>query len=80
MKILNYSIHPVNYSKRTPVTLKKIADILLATILVVDPVIIAIPDFAGKEWMIWGWNLFVVLFKLISKMVTDDEVYKGLAN
>jgi len=77
MKISNYSLAPENYNKRTPVTLKKIADILLATILVVDPIMITIPDFPGKEWVCWGWNMFVCLFKLISKMVTDADVYEG---
>jgi len=80
MRILNYSIHPANYNCRTPVTLKKVADILLATILVVDPVMLTIPDFEGKEWVCWGWNLFVILFKFISKMVTDADTYKGVAN
>ncbi len=80
MKIANYSIHPDNYNKRTPATLKKIADILLASILVLDPVMIAIPDFQGKEWVVWSWNLFVVVFKFISKAVADDEVYKGMVN
>jgi hypothetical protein len=74
MKIADYSIAPGNYHKRTPVTLKKIADILLATILVVDPLMISIPDFAGKEWVVWGWNAFAVLFKFITKMVTDESV------
>jgi len=72
MKLANYSIKPANYNKRRPEALRKIADILLATILVVDPVIIAIPDFEGKEWVCWGWTLFVVLFKFISKMITDE--------
>jgi hypothetical protein len=73
MKIANYSIAPENYHKKTPVTLKKIADILLATILVVDPILLTIPDFNGKEWVMFGWNMFVALFKLISKLVADAE-------
>jgi len=76
MRIANYSIHPENYSKRTPVTLKKIADIILATILVIDPIMMEVPDFAGKEWVTWGWSAFAVLFKFITKMVTDADVYK----
>lgn len=77
MKIANYSIHPKNYNQRTPVTLKKIADILLATILVIDPIMLTIPDFNGKEWLLFGWNMAVALFKLISKLVADDNIYKG---
>jgi hypothetical protein len=73
MKIGAYSIHPENYHKRTPVTLKKVADILLATILVVDPLMLSIPDFQGKEWVTWGWNALCVIFKLISKFITDDR-------
>jgi hypothetical protein len=70
MKIASYDIHPANYTKKTPVTLKAIADILLSTILVVDPLILSIPDFPNKEWVLWSWNAFVVIFKLITKMVT----------
>lgn len=73
MKIANYSLAPENYHKKTPVILKKIADILLATILVVDPLMISIPDFAGKEWVVWGWNAFTVIFKFITKMITDES-------
>jgi hypothetical protein len=77
MKILNYSIHPNNYNKRTPITLKKVADILLASILVIDPVMLTIPDFAGKQWVLFGWNMAVALFKLVSKLVTDNDVYQN---
>jgi hypothetical protein len=69
-----YTLSTENYSKKTPVNLKKIADILLSSILIIDPVMISIPDFAGKEWLIWGWNMAVVLFKLISKFVADENV------
>jgi len=74
MQILNskYSIKPENYNKRTPAILKKIADMLLASVLVVNPVIIAIPEFEGREWFIWGWNMLVVLFKLVTKTITEE--------
>jgi hypothetical protein len=74
MKIVGskYSIKPENYHKRTPLILKKIADILLATILVVDPLMLSIPDFPNKEWVIWGWTAFVVLFKFVSKTITEE--------
>ncbi len=67
-----YTLKAENYHKKTPVTLKKIADILLATILVIDPVIIGIPDFEYKEWLIWGWNAFVVIFKYVTKMIAEE--------
>jgi hypothetical protein len=72
MKIIKgYTLHPENYSKRTPVLLKKIADILLASIIVVDPVLQTIPDFEWRSWLIWGWNMFVVLFKFTTKFIAD---------
>lgn len=77
MRIANYSVHPKNYNQRRPEKLRRIADILLATILVVDPVMITIPDFPGKEWFCWSWNLFVVIFKFVSKTITDADVYHG---
>jgi hypothetical protein len=74
MKIANYSIHPDNYNKRTPVTLKKVADTLLVSILAIDPLLqTQLPDFKGKEWVIFGWNFFVVIFKLVSKFITDEQ-------
>jgi len=66
----NYDIHPANYDKPTPRLLKRIADFLLATILVVNPLIFSIPDFQGKEWIIWSWNVFIILFKFATKTVT----------
>jgi hypothetical protein len=71
MKIANYDIHPANYSKKTPVTLKAIADIILLTIVVVDPLINSMPDFQGQEWVKWIWTTFAVLFKFVTKMVTE---------
>ncbi len=76
MRIANYTFKASNYNKKTPVNLKKIADIVLATILVIDPIMMGVPDFAGKEWVTWGWSAFAVLFKFITKMVTDADVYK----
>ena len=74
MKIASYDIHPANYTKKRPETLKKIADLLLLVTLVVtliDPLINSIPDFEGKNWLIWGWTAFSVIFKFVSKMVTE---------
>ena len=71
--IKGYDIHPSNYNKRTPVLLKKIADFLLATILLVDPLMMTVPDFQGKEWVLWIWNAFVVLFKFFTKTITEKN-------
>ncbi len=69
--IKGYDVDLVNYDKPTPKLLKKIADFLLATILVINPIMLTIPDFEGKGWVMFGWNMFVALFKLISKTVTE---------
>jgi hypothetical protein len=69
--IKGYDVRVSNYDKKTPVFLKKVADFLLATILVVDPLMISLPEFQGKEWLLWGWNAFVVLFKFATKTVTE---------
>jgi hypothetical protein len=72
MKLSNgYSISVENYHKPTPKWLKIVADILLGSILVLDPLIMSIPDFEQKEWILFGWNVFVALFKLVSKTITD---------
>lgn len=75
MEILNsgYSINPSNYHKRTPLWLKIIADCLLGSILILDPIFIAIPDFPNREWFLFGWNTFVALFKLVSKTIADAK-------
>lgn len=72
--IKGYDIATTNYDKPTPKLLKRIADFLLATILVINPLMISIPDFEGKEWILWGWNAFVVLFKFFTKTVTEKIV------
>jgi hypothetical protein len=69
--VKGYDIHPDNYNKKTPVWLKKIADGLLASILVIDPLLMTMPDNEHKEWIMFSWNIFVALFKLISKTVTE---------
>ena len=71
--IKGYSIHPKNYNKRTPIVLKAIADTLLLSIIAVDPLIQQIPDFDKKEWVIWGWNVVVVIFKFITKTITEIQ-------
>jgi hypothetical protein len=75
MKIANYSIKASNYNQRRPEKLKRIADILLASVLAVNPILLTIPDFNGKEWLLFGWNMFVTIFKLITKLISESDVY-----
>ena len=77
MRVANYSIKTSNYNKRRPVTLKKVADFLLASILVINPVMLTMPDFNGKAWVLFGWNMLAALFKLFTKMISDDNIYEG---
>ncbi len=72
--IKGYDVHISNYSKKTPILLKKIADFLLASILVIDPILITMPDNEHKEWILFCWNMFVALFKLLSKTITEKQV------
>lgn len=69
----NVSFNLTNYSKPTPAKLKAIADFLLASILLVDPLLQSIPNFEYKEWTLWGWNTFVVLFKFATKFTTEKR-------
>jgi len=74
MKLANgYSASLANYHKPTPFWLKILADCLIGSIVVLDPIFLAIPDFAGKEWFLFGWNVFCALFKLVSKTITDAK-------
>lgn len=73
-----YDFHPKNYSKPTPFWLKVVADCLIGSILVLDPIFLAIPDFPNKEWFLFGWNAFCALFKLISKTVADAKAQQAV--
>jgi hypothetical protein len=68
----NYSIEVKNYSRKTPVTLKLIADILLMLIPVAETAKISCPEFPGKEWVFWGLITFFSLFKIVSKFVAEN--------
>ena len=56
-----------NYDKPTPKRLKAVADTLLALMLVLDPLVLSMPDFPHKQWALLGWNSLVVLFKFFTK-------------
>jgi uncharacterized membrane protein len=70
----NYSIKVNNYSKRTPETLKLVADLLLVLIPFVETISLTCPDFTGKKWVFWGIITVFSLFKIVSKFVSDHTV------
>jgi hypothetical protein len=78
MQILksNYGIKLSNYNKPTPLLLKYISDFLLVLIPVIDGLMMQIPDFHGKEWVVFGWNAFAVIFKMATKFIADYRVEK----
>ncbi len=69
---MKISVKLENYFKQTPAKLKAAADTLLGTILVIDPLMISMPEFPHKEWVVWSWNAFVVLFKFFTKFTTTE--------
>jgi hypothetical protein len=68
-----YSLGIKNYNKKTPSTLKLVADIMLVLIPVVETVSVSCPDFLGKQWVFWGIITAFSVFKVISKFVTDQS-------
>ena len=65
---MNYSIKPENYNKPTPVWIKFVADLLLfISMLLSFP---ELPDFPGKDWVVFGG----VAAKLLSKFITEHTV------
>ncbi len=66
MQILqsNYTLHPENYRKITPKTLKLIADIGL----LISGILELAPEFPGKEWLVFAG----IAFKLITKFVSEQ--------
>ena len=65
MEILKtgYGISTENYTRRTPIVLKFIADIMLLIAGITE----ILPDFSGKEWIVAGG----IAFKIISKFITE---------
>ncbi len=61
----NYSVSLSNYSKKTPVWLKIVCDILLGLAAIGE---VSLPDFPGKQWVVFG----CIAFKFIGKTITDD--------
>jgi hypothetical protein len=66
MQILKsgYSVSPANYSKPTPIWIKIVGDIFFAIGALGS---IAMPEFKGKEWVIFG----CLACKAISKFISD---------
>jgi hypothetical protein len=69
----NYSLEVKNYNKRTPATLKFVADLLLVLIPFVETISLTCPDFPGKKWVFWGIITAFSLFKVVSKFVADQS-------
>lgn len=60
------------YHRPTPVVLKYIADFVIFTLIPAgDAIIASMPDFNNKEWMIVGWTAFCLLFKAVTKFVSE---------
>lgn len=68
----NYEIGINNYSRKTPQTLKLIADIFLMLIPITESAKLGCPEFPGKEWVFWGLITFFSIFKIVSKFVGES--------
>lgn len=53
-----------NYHKPTPKWIKMTADVMLLLSAIAE---VGLPDFAGKEWVVFGG----IALKLISKFITE---------
>lgn len=75
MELMNssYSLEVKNYSKKTPETLKLVADLLLVLIPFVETISLTCPEFPGKKWVFWGIITLFSLFKIVSKFVADNK-------
>lgn len=65
MQILNssYSVGHTNYNKPTPKWIKLVADLLL----LLSAMVVFLPEFPGKEWVMFAGSAA----KLLSKFITD---------
>lgn len=62
-----------NYHKPKPKHWKAIGDTALYSIPIIDSIFMGIPDFEGKEWLIWGWSLLAAMVKIATKYISDVE-------
>ena len=77
-----YRISAGGYNKPTPIVLKYIADGILTLIPLVDGIMLGLPEFPAKGWIIFGWSTFGVLFKFATKFISEfpREVITGETN
>ncbi len=76
MKILQskYSISQRNYRKPTPAKLKLWADMgLLVGIAMGSDQFLNMPDFPGKEWIVWAIPWGAMIFKLITTFISEHS-------
>jgi len=63
-----------NYSKKTPATPKLIGDIMLFAAPLISAAVMAAP-FAEptKSWMLFGFNVVLVVGKIITKFYGEED-------
>jgi hypothetical protein len=75
-----YSIKAENYHKPTPKWLKLTADILLLITMFADfamPWLNQMPEMEKKTWIIWVVSGVIVLFKFVTKCISDSNTQVG---
>jgi len=63
-----------NYSKKTPATAKFIGDVMLFSAPLISAAIMAAPfDEPLKSWLLFGFNLVLVVGKIITKFFGEED-------
>lgn len=63
-----------NYSKKTPATAKMVGDIMLFSAPLISAAIMAAPFTEPlKSWLLFGFNIFLVIGKIITKFVSSED-------
>jgi hypothetical protein len=70
-KTTDYHLSLVGYNKQTPIVLKYIADSILVLIPAIDGLLLLLPGVEERVWLIFGWTTFAVLFKFITKFISE---------
>ena len=65
MQVLKFSVHPKNYNERRPELLKRLADLGLLVAMIVE----IVPEFPGRQWVVFAG----IAFKLITKFISDKK-------
>ena len=74
-----YTISLDGYNEKTPVVLKYIADSILLLIPIIDGILLQAPDFEQKALWIFIWSTFGVMFKFITKFISEFPKRKARA-